>query len=370
MKRSMLVIFFWIAFSANTNSIMNTLKGNFLFRPYRDIKAYLTDDGPECEKSSLCERAQFKVGAAIDFQKLIDEKRYRNLVISEFNSITPEKSMKAAYIHPERNTYNFNETDFLMDFCREHNKRLHGHTLVWYKDVPRWMEKFKGDKSAWEELLKNHIQTIVGHCRGRVHSWDVVNEAFNNDGTLRQNIWLKNIGEDYIGKCFRYAAEADPAALLFYNDFDLESRPEKLDAVISYLNNLKEKGVKIDGIGMQMHISITFPYISEIDLAAIKIEENGYLLHYSEMDITMVRTGKLWMMNKHLLDLQKNRVREIVAGYMKLKSATRFGITTWGVSDADSWLVEKNRNDRPLLFDSRYKVKPAYCGFLDGLKEK
>lgn len=326
-------------------------------------------DKSECEKVQLFEKADFPVGVAINFQKLVNEKNYRDLIISQFNSITAEKSMKATVIHPQKNVYDFSETDYLINFCQIHNKRLHGHTLVWDKQTPRWMEKFKGDKNAWELMLKEHIQTIVQHCMKNVKSWDVLNEAFNENGSLKENLWLKNIGVGYIQKCFTYAAEADPAASLFYNDYDLESKPEKLDAVLKFFTNLKTKGVKIDGIGMQMHINIIAPYLSDISLATMKIEDQGFLVHYSELDISLVETGKLWMLSRHLLMQQGQRMRGIVAGYRKLNIRNRFGITMWGLCDDDSWLLDKNGRDLPLLFNASYKVKPAYCGFLESLEE-
>lgn len=323
----------------------------------------------ECDKVQLFEKADFPVGVAVNFQKLVNEERYRNLIVSQFNSITAEKSMKAAVIHPQKNVYDFSETDYLINFCQTHNKRLHGHTLVWDKETPRWMEKFKGDKNAWELMLKDHIQTVVEHCKNNVKSWDVLNEAFNDNGSLRENLWLKHLGEGYIEKCYTYAAEADPEAVLFYNDFDLESKPEKLDAVLKFFSNLKAKGVKIDGIGMQMHINIIEPYLSDISLATMKIEDRGFLVHYSEFDISLVKTGKLWMLKRHLLTLQGQRMRGIVAGYRKLNTRNRFGITMWGLCDDDSWLVAKNGTDRPLLFNAWYKMKPAYCGFLEALED-
>jgi endo-1,4-beta-xylanase len=277
--------------------------------------------------------------------------------------------MKASFIHPAKGVFDFSETDYLIDFCKKYNKRLHGHTLIWHKDNPAWMEKFKGDRKAWEMLLKEHIQTIVTHCKGYVKSWDVLNEAFNNNGTLKENIWLKNIGESYIEKCFIYAAEADPSALLFYNDFDMESTPEKLNAVLKYMEQLRAKGVKIDGIGMQMHIGINSPYIDDIDIAAMKAEAKGFIVHYSEFDISLVRSSKLWTNRNHLLELQGSRMKDVVSGYRRINSRNRFGITMWGLSDADSWLTEKNGKDRPLLFSPMYKAKPAYCGFLEGLSK-
>jgi endo-1,4-beta-xylanase len=322
-----------------------------------------------CDKASLFEKADFPVGVAIDFQKLLNEERYRNLIISQFNSITPEQSMKASVIHPQKEIYDFSETDFLIKFCKKYNKRLHGHTLVWYKNNPRWMERFKGNKVEWEQMLKEHIQTVIGHCKDGIKSWDVLNEAFNPDGSLRENIWLKNIGESYIEKSFRYAEEADPEALFFYNDFDLESRPAKLNAVLKFFSDLRSKGVKIDGIGMQMHISISSPYASEINMAAMQVEERGFMVHYSEFDITVVKGSSLTFGEKNQLRRQAARIKEIVAGYRHLRSKTSFGITMWGLTDADSWLTEKNGHDRPLLFDSRCRAKPAYCGFLEGLSE-
>ncbi|MES2139341.1 MAG: endo-1,4-beta-xylanase [Bacteroidota bacterium] len=326
-------------------------------------------DRSECDKVQLFEKADFPIGVAINFQKLVNEKNYRNLIISQFNSITAEKSMKATVIHPKQNVYDFSETDYLINFCQTHNKRLHGHTLVWDKETPRWMEKFKGDKNAWELMLKEHIQTVMQHCKNNVKSWDVLNEAFNENGSLKENLWLKNIGEGYIEKCYTYAAEADPAAILFYNDFDLESKPQKLDAVLKFFSHLKTKGVKIDGIGMQMHINIIAPYLSDISMATMKIEDQGFLVHYSEFDISLVETGKLWMLSRHLLIQQGQRMKGIITGYRKLNIGNRFGITMWGLCDDDSWLLEKNGRDLPLLFNASYKVKPAYCGFLEALAE-
>jgi len=333
------------------------------------IFSFKQKDNPVCIEVKLHEKANFPVGVAINVEKLKTEENYRGIVLSQFNSITAEKIMKAEYIHPEKNSYNFSETDHLIEFCKYKNKRLHGHTLVWHKSLPAWMENFKGSKEEWEALLKDHIQTIINHCKGYVKSWDVVNEAFNNDGSLRKNIWLKNIGESYIEKAYTYARQADSTAILFYNDHSLENYGTKLQAVLKFLGKLKSKGVKIDGIGMQMHVTIDYPYISDINQAAINIQEEGYLVHYSELDVSLI-TGHNFFSNKsRLLKLQKDRTELIVEGYMKLNSENRFGITFWGVSDNDSWLTENRSRACPLLYDVNYKVKPAYCGFLEALNK-
>jgi endo-1,4-beta-xylanase len=307
------------------------------------------------------------VGTAINTDKLKNEEKYWQLALSQFNSFTPEKVMKPRYLHPTRELYNFNEADHLADFCRENKIRLHGHTLVWHKALPEWMAEFNGSPAEWEAIFREHIQSVVGHYWGSVKSWDVVNEAFNDDGTLRKNIWLKHIGESYIEKAFRYAGMADPDALLFYNDYSLERNGDKLMAVLEWLNRIRLNGVAVHGIGMQMHVSLEYPAIGDINQAALNVQQNGYLVHYSEVDISLSAGQSLFASRKKLENLQKDRIRLIVEGYMKLKPEKRFGITLWGISDNDSWLMEEHFRSRPLLFSTRYKIKPAYCGFVEAL---
>jgi endo-1,4-beta-xylanase len=322
-----------------------------------------------CSEVRLLEKTGFPVGTALDTEKLKNEERYWQTALSQFNSFTPEMVMKPWYLHPKKDQFNFSEIDHLMAFCKEHQIRLHGHTLVWHKGLPPWIENFKGSKEEWEALLRDHIYTIVNHCKSYVKSWDVVNEAFNDDGTLRRNVWLKNIGESYIEKAFQYAAEEDPGALLFYNDYSIEKQGEKLDAILKFFGNLKAKGIKVDGFGMQMHVTLEYPTTGEINKAALSIENAGFMVHYSELDIRLNEGHKLFVSGRRLLEMQRQRMKEIVKGYMKLKPQSRFGITLWGVSDNDSWLTERSVRARPLLYNSSYKIKPAYCGFLEGLQE-
>jgi len=323
---------------------------------------------PPCDEGKLFEKAPFPIGVAINTDKLKSEENYWTRAIGQFNSFTPEKILKPQFIHPQKNTYQFSETDRLISFCRERNIRLHGHALVWHKAMPLWMEKFKGNETEWEQLLKEHIQTVMGHCKNYIRSWDVVNEAFNDDGSLRKNIWLKNLGPSYIEKAFRFAREADTTALLFYNDYSLEQNGVKLDAVLQFLASLKSKGVPIHGIGMQMHVGLRHPWIAQINGAAKKIQDSGYIIHFSELDVTLKGDHPLFISGKKLLEMQKERYATIVKGYMQIDKDKRFGITLWGVSDNDSWLTDDHLRARPLLFDDRYRPKPAYCGFVEGLR--
>jgi endo-1,4-beta-xylanase len=328
----------------------------------------ITGDQP-CEQVPLSSAAPFPIGAAINTEKLKYEKNYWELALKHFNSFTPEKILKPQFIQPKKGQFDFLEADQLMAFCSERRIRLHGHTLVWDKANPHWMETFDGDKDAWDRLLQDHIHSVMRHCMPYIRSWDVVNEAFNDDGSLHRNTWLKHIGSDYILKAFRYAREVDPTAILFYNDYSLEKNDEKLTAVLAYLDDMRAKGVIVDGIGLQMHVSSDFPRISDINGAAMRIAAAGYKVHYSELDVNLGGLKNFFKHQRKLTAEQRERVRQIVAGYMKLPDDKKFGITLWGVSDNDSWLTEQSPRALPLLFDDRYAVKPAYCGFLEGLKE-
>jgi endo-1,4-beta-xylanase len=320
-----------------------------------------------CSQTELWKRADFPVGVAVNTSKLRNEEKYWKAAVTHFNSFTPEKILKPQYLHPEKDRFDFFECDRLMDFCEARKIRLHGHTLVWHKALPGWMEGFKGSAQEWEMMLREHVQTIVKHCSGKIKSWDVVNEAFNEDGTLRKNIWLTNVGEQYVEKAFQFAREADSTVLFFYNDYSLEKNGQKLRAVLAFLDALRAKGIRVDGIGLQMHVTLQQPRIEEINEAAKIISEHGYLVHYSELDVALNAGESPFSSRKKKYTKQEQRMKEIVAGYTKLKPEMRFGITLWGVSDNDSWLSDESERARPLLLDRDYEMKPAFCGFLEGL---
>lgn len=325
---------------------------------------------PSCKETVIKDAAAFPVGIAVNTDKLKYEEKYWLTALRHFNSFTPEKILKPQYIHPRKDKFDFWEPDHLIDFCKEQKIRLHGHALIWHESNPEWLHRYEGTTAEWDSLLKRHVQTIVRHCSHYIRSWDVVNEAFLDDGSLRDNIWKHKIGDSYFEKAYLYAREADPEALLFYNDYSLEQNGTKLERVLSYINSLREKGVKIDGIGMQMHVHLYKPSIKEINSAAKKIAESGLLVHYSEVDVSRAGESTFLVSAKKLREQQRLRYKEIVQGYMSLPEEKRFGITLWGVSDNDTWLGEDHVRAKPLLFDTRYRPKPAFCGFLEGLKNE
>lgn len=312
--------------------------------------------------------SNYPIGTAIDFVELIGNPLYKTIAIKQFNSITPENIFKPEFIHPEPKVFNWAEADSLTAFCLINNKRIHGHTLIWHQQLPNWILNFEGTKKDWEELMKHHILTVVKHFKNNVQAWDVVNEAFNEDGTLRNTIWKQKIGEDYIEKAFLFAREADPKALLFYNDFNLESNPTKLNGVINLLNSLKNKGVKVDGVGVQMHVSTYYPESSQIAKALEEIAANNYKVHVSELDISVNPLGKDIMANESLLIQQANLLANIIIHYNQLPKHLQYGITFWGISDKNSWIRSYyNREDYPLLYDDAYLPKPCYCKLIEVL---
>jgi endo-1,4-beta-xylanase len=327
--------------------------------------------------------APFRVGASVSARLLRDNVPYRAVLMREHNSITAENAMKMTGLRPTAGAYNFADADLIADFAVSQGKRLHGHTLVWHwSGRMAWLRDFQGDSLAWENLYKDYIQTVVRHYRGRVASWDVVNEAFFDDGTLRVanrstteddgSIWARKLGPDYVARAFRYAREADPNVLLFYNDYGQENNPAKLRAILNLVADFKRRGVPIDGLGLQMHLSLSTSNDAIAD-AIRQTAGTGLLVHLSELDIAVSNWKKDPQLTytEALQQAQAEKYRFVAQQYKRLvPPAQQFGITFWNVGDADSWLRSFIQpNEWPLPFDDAYQKKRAYHGFLQGLKE-
>lgn len=322
-----------------------------------------------CEDTArLYEHADFPIGVAINTNEFYNNPVYKAIADKQFNSFTAENIFKPSFLHPHEGIFHWADADALMDFCKANGKHIHGHTLIWHEQLPPWILNFSGNSEAWNALFKNHIMTIVTHFKGKIRGWDVVNEAFNEDGTLRNSIWRQKIGNDYIERAFKYAREADPGVSLFYNDYNLESNNVKRNSVIDYFNHLRNRGVKIDGIGLQMHVGISFPDASHIAEAFEEVSRNNYKIHVSELDISVNLQGRGIEPGHSLFEEQADYLAKIVLHYMQVPSKYRYGITFWGVSDRDSWIPSYfGREDYPLLYDNNYLPKPAYCKLLKTL---
>lgn len=327
------------------------------------------EENNDCSNTeSLFQIAEFPIGTALNYDAFLSDNAYRKLVETHFNSITAENIMKPSNIHPSEDEFNWSDSDGLIDFCIKNKMYMHGHTLVWHKQLPDWILNYKGTKKDWEDLLKNHIQTIVLRYKGKVRGWDVVNEAFEEDGSLRKTIWLENIGESYIEKAFIYAHNADPEALLFYNDFNLESNAMKREKVIQFLNTAKNRGTTIHGIGLQMHIFHVYPSELMIKEAFEEVVSNNYKVHISEMDVSINPLSVDIVPDSTLLAQQAKQYETVIRLYSQLSDERKYGCTLWGVSDNYSWIpATLYREDYPLLFDSVYNKKPAFYTFKNTL---
>ena len=311
----------------------------------------------------------FPIGASVNPRLLTTNEAYRNIATSEFNSITAENHMKMMLIHPDSDRFDFSKGDELIKFARDNNKRMHGHTLVWHNQVPAWMSAFSGDLQAWESMLKNHIQTVVRHYKGQVAGWDVVNEAFLDDGSLRPSIWSKNI-PDYIAKSFQWAHEADPNALLFYNDYGQDGKPKKMEAILNLVKDLQARQIPIHGLGLQMHINISAKN-EDIRRVIEQSTATGLVIHFSELDIAVnPKNDSTFVYDDAAKEAQMQKFDLVFNAYRAIPKQQQYGITFWNVGDRDSWLrgYFKRPKEYPLLFDDNYQRKAIYTSLINNEK--
>jgi endo-1,4-beta-xylanase len=342
----------------------------------------------------------FRIGAALNPGHFTETDAIgAPLVKNHFNTITPENHMKWEFIHPRPDAgaagYSFENADKYVEFGEKNGMFIIGHCLVWHSQVPRWVFQDAEGKplgrTALLERMREHIFTVVGRYKGRVNGWDVVNEALNEDGTLRQSQWFKIIGEDYIARAFEYAHEADPQAELYYNDYNLEYEAKR-NGAIELVKKLKQQGIPITAIGTQNHNKLDLPTAQQLDDTLKAFKELGVKVVVTEMDVDVlpavtfqptadvsVRAQAGAGSNPYTAglpdEIQKalaKRYAEIFAVLLKHRDVvTR--VTFWGVTDRESWLNNfpaPGRTNYPLLFDREGKAKPAYDAVLQEATSK
>lgn len=302
----------------------------------------------------LAERCGIYIGAAVE-RSLLDIPDYAYTLKREFNILTTENALKFANVHPQPDTYSFDDADYIVSFAESNGMKVRGHTLVWHQQLPTWITQGRYTREEWINILREHIMTVVGRYRGKIYAWDVVNEAVEDDGALRDNIWLKNIGPEYIELAFRWAHEADPQALLFYNDYGAEGLGVKSDAIYSFVKSLLDKGVPIHGVGLQMHISLENPpNPQEIAANIRRLNDLGLEVHITEMDVR-IKTPARW----EDLIKQAEIYREILKVCLSAERCKVF--VMWGFTDKYSWIPSHFAGyGAALIFDESYKPKPAY----------
>ena len=323
----------------------------------------------------------FLIGAAINAAQIEEKEPNAAILIpQQFNSITPENIMKCEVIHPQWDKYNFDLADKYVAYGKKNKMFIVGHTLVWHSQLSPFINNIQSSDSLMM-FMTNHINTVAGRYAGKVNSWDVVNEALNEDGTLRKSIFLEKLGEDYLRKAFELAAKADPNAELYYNDYNIE-QPKKRAGAIKLIKKIQASGTKIDGVGIQAHWSINGPPLQDIENSIIEFSALGLKISFTELDLTVLPNP--WdlkgadvnqnfegspFMNPYPNGLPDSLQRKLAKDYedlfklfIKYKNKIE-RVTFWGVNDGQSWLNGwpiKGRTNYPLLFDSNFKPKLAY----------
>ena len=331
----------------------------------------------------------FMIGGALNInQSSGRDARGESIVKTHFNTISPENILKWHSVQPTEGRFSFAGADKYVEFGQKNKMFIVGHTLVWHNQTPGWVFVGKDGKPASKEVLterlRKHIHTVVGRYKGRIGSWDVVNEALNEDGSLRNSMWLKIIGKEYIPLAFRFAHEADPLAELYYNDYSLENEPKRKGA-IELIRWLQSEKVPVHGIGTQSHHIMEFPPISDQEKTLIDFGGLGLKIAISELDVDVLprpskHSGGIDSMayqsgidpfkKEFPAEMQKrlaDRYADIFRVFVKHhKLIDR--VTFWCVTDADSWLNNwpvRGRTNYPLLWGRNGDPKPAFYSVVD-----
>ena len=310
----------------------------------------------------------FLVGVSLSGRNVRIEAE-QDLIRKEFNSVTCENAMKPASLHPAPGVWRWDEADRIADFCRENGIKMRGHCLVWHNQFADWMfSDDKGNpvsKETFYERLRDHIHTVMRRYADVIYAWDVVNEAMSDGGEnpYRQSRLYQLCGDEFIAKAFRFAREADPKALLFYNDYN-ETNPRKARNIYEMVLRMRSEGVPIDGIGMQGHYNIYGPSVEELEAALRLYAPLVEHIHVTELDVrASEEMGGQLQFDRQGVEMS-DTIQELLARqYERLfKTFRRFRdkidcVTFWNLHDGCSWLGEKNH---PLLFDKALQPKPAY----------
>ncbi len=359
-------------------------KALFVLAAAVSVSALFAADTPKTNLGKLYEK-DFLIGVALNQRITSQQDKPRaELAASQFNCLTPENCMKWDATEPQEGKFNFGPGDDLVKYAQKNKIKIHGHTLIWHSQTPQWVFQGENGQPATRELvlkrMKNHIEGVMKHYKGKVDAWDVVNEAFNEDGTLRNSQWKRIVGDDFIEKAFEFARAADPSAKLVYNDYNAYN-PSKRDGIAKLAKELKKKGL-IDAVGMQGHYLLDYPATNLIEDAIRKYADAGVMVMVTELDVDVLprSNGRVTADISATQEYQEknnpytkglpddvskklaDRYTDIFKVFLK-HSKDMYSVTVWGLDDGTSWLngfPVRGRTNHPLLFDRSLKQKPCY----------
>lgn len=333
-------------------------------------------------------KKDFLIGTALNsFQIEEKDPKAAELILQQFNAATPENIMKAEIIHPEWDRYNFDIADKLVEYGKKHGVSINAHTLIWHSQLPRFVRGMK-DADSVKQYFTNHIKTVAGRYNGKVLSWDVVNEALNEDGTMRKSIFLDKLGDDFVTEAFRLTQQAAPQTELYYNDYNNE-QPKKRAGCITLIKKIQSAGVRIDGIGIQGHWHLGKIPLKEIEESILEYSALGIKVMFTELDIEVLprnfsgadvnqRMKSDPTLNPYTNGLPDSVQQQLANDYealfkLFLKYRDKISrVTFWGVNDGQSWLngwPVPGRTNYPLLFDREFKPKPAFYKVIEARKK-
>jgi endo-1,4-beta-xylanase len=344
----------------------------------RLLAAFLvsTAIAPAQSLRQAAESSNVLVGTAVRPYAFSDA-AYSMTLAREFNLVEPEDALKWLALRPTAASFDFRDGDAVVRFAQAHDMKVRGHCLVWDHNNPDWLTQGNFTPAELSKLLHEHIDTVMKHYAGEVFAWDVINEALDENGNLRDSPWynrpgigLSKKGTAYIEQSFRWAREADPHALLFYNDNGGEGAGDKSDAIYAMVKDFKKHGVPIDGVGLQLHIS-SLDLETDLDAAAIaanikRLTKLGLQVHITELDVSLPLESS-GLAGKNDLARQAEVYGDVVRACLQSPGCT--GIQTWGFTDKYSWIGSHTHGTRgaALPFNRSYNPKPAYDAWLSEL---
>jgi endo-1,4-beta-xylanase len=314
----------------------------------------------------LAETRHFVIGTSVTPNALRTDSVYRMRLAAQYNGVTSEWAMKFGPIHPAPNQYDFAEADRLVTFAQANGMAVHGHTLLWGDALPNWITTGSFSRTQLLQVLQAHINTVVGRYRGRIATWDVVNEVVDGSAApLRNTIWLQVIGPEYIDSAFVWTHRADPAARLYLNETHAEVVNARSNALLALVQGLRARGIPIDGVGFQAHFTLPAPDAAQLQANLARFAQAGFDVRVSEMDVRIADSA-----GSTALSQEAMAYRDMLDACLRVAPRC-VGFTTWGFTDRYSWIPAAFPGyGRALPFDVDYEPKPAFAALIARLEQR